>query len=292
MGTYTFECWGSEGGSRTHLNPGKGAYTKGNLTLTDNKKGPFYIYVGSGGNNGGGQGEQPGGGSTDVRLTNTQDFNGWKSRIMVAAGGGGAFYDGGGNSAVVFTSRSPGDGGAYNGYDANGYCAQYAGYHWSGYGASQTAGGACGQGSSTIDSGASSSTARGSFFMGGVGYNPQASGNYPSSGGGGGYYGGGHGVHPGSTHTGGGGGSSFISGHPGFNAVGSNATASNRQHTSQPNHYSGYVFNSGSTEVIDGRGYKWTNASTKTLTNQTKPTGGTERGHSGNGYARVTVVRQ
>jgi type II secretory pathway pseudopilin PulG len=85
-------------------------------------------------------------------------------------------------------------------------------------------------------------------------------------GGGGGYYGGG-----GATCAGGsGGGSSFISGHTGCNAV-----IPTTVHTNQVMHYSGYTFSN--TQMIAG------NAS------MISPTGITETGHSGNGYARITL---
>lgn len=95
------------------------------------------------------------------------------------------------------------------------------------------------------------------------------------SGGGGGYYGGTGGqATGGSCHNmGGGGGSSFISGHTGSNAVSATGV-----HTSQPNHYSGLVFTE--TAMLGGN---------ETMPN---PSGGTEVGHSGNGYARITVLKR
>jgi type II secretory pathway pseudopilin PulG len=96
----------------------------------------------------------------------------------------------------------------------------------------------------------------GSFGIGGSG-----------CGGGGGYYGGGGAW----CARGAGGGSSFISGYNGCNAITPDGT-----HTNQPVHYSGYVFTN--TQMIAG------NAS------MPSPTGGTETGHSGNGYARITLT--
>ena len=75
----------------------------------------------------------------------------------------------------------------------------------------------------------------------------------------------------------GGGGSSFISGHEGCDAITETSTADAITHTGEPNHYSGKVFTN--TQMIAG------NAT------QTKPGGGTETGHSGNGYARITLSR-
>jgi len=91
------------------------------------------------------------------------------------------------------------------------------------------------------------------------------------SGGGSGYYGGSAG-----NHAGGAGGSSFISGYPGCNAISANSTEDAIVHTGQPNHYSGYVF---------------TNSVMK-AGNETmpSPSGGTETGHTGNGYAIITQL--
>jgi len=70
------------------------------------------------------------------------------------------------------------------------------------------------------------------------------------------------------------GGSSFISGHTGCNAITSSSTSSNIVHTGQPNHYSGYVF----TNTVMKAGNEV----------MPSPTGGTETGHSGNGYCKIT----
>ena len=105
---------------------------------------------------------------------------------------------------------------------------------------------------------------------------PTPSYTYTSSGGGGGYYGGGHGNHPGNSWTGGGGGSSFISGYPGCNAISKDSTQDKIIHTNQENHYSGKVFTE--TQMIAGNA------------EMPNPTGGTETGHTGNGYARITIV--
>lgn len=93
--------------------------------------------------------------------------------------------------------------------------------------------------------------------------------------------GGGNGYYSGYTATvspwfmGGGGGSSFISGYTGCNAISANSTENNIVHTGLPNHYSGYVFSNAvmkaGNEVMPS------------------PKGGTETGHTGNGYA---IIRQ
>ena len=95
------------------------------------------------------------------------------------------------------------------------------------------------------------------------------------AGAGGGYYGGYAAVITGSGRgLRGTGGSSFISGHTGCNAISSSSTSSNIIHTGQPNHYSGYVF----TNTVMKAGNEV----------MPSPTGGTETGHSGNGYCKIT----
>jgi hypothetical protein len=255
-----------------------GGYTSGIISFQNNNI--LYIYVGNASTdyaaedysyNGGAQGEAPGGGATDIRLTNGnwKEFNSLKSRIMVAGGGGGGFHN------PTTSSRQPGHAGGLSGIDA--YC-KYTnpsthtltdGY--SGKGGTQTNGGAHGTGEfedQRLDK------ANGGFGYGGYGYNKDKPNKGCASGGGGGYYGGGHGVHPGSSWTGGGGGSSFISGHTGCNAISSSSTESKITHTGSPNHYSGKVF----TNTVMKAGNE----------SMPSPTGGTETGHSGNGYCKIT----
>lgn len=220
-GTYVFECWGAQGGDWGFNPPnskgGLGGYTKGTITLTQPQT--FYVYVGqaSGPFNGGGYAANnpaaSGGGATDFRLIGGawDDLTGLRSRIMVAGGGGGGeCYPGGAG------------GGLTGGTAGTGYCGSY---DKAATGGSQTAGGQAGY---TYGHGYG---AAGSFGKGAPGI-PDASGD-SGSGGGGGYYGGGSTTYA----NGGGGGSSFISGHPGCNAVNASGV-----HTNQPVHYSGLVF--------------------------------------------------
>ncbi len=74
----------------------------------------------------------------------------------------------------------------------------------------------------------------------------------------------------------GGGGSSFISGYPGCNAISVSSTSTNIIHTGSPDHYSGYMF--ANMKMIAGD------------SSMPSPSGGTETGHTGNGYARITFV--
>ena len=96
------------------------------------------------------------------------------------------------------------------------------------------------------------------------------------AGAGGGYYGGCASVRDENNLVGlrGAGGSSFISGHTGCNAISSSSTENNIIHTSQPNHYSGKVF----TNTVMKAGNE----------SMPSPTGGTETGHTDNGYCKIT----
>jgi hypothetical protein len=252
-GIYKVECWGASASGLDNLyyNSGRGGYSMGYITLTQGMT--LYIYVGQEGGafNGGGQGETSGGGATDVRLIS----NTWKDfnslkSRIMVAGGGGL-----------------------KGTDA--YCVYIpdGGTGYSGHGGTQTSGGKCGT-SSTFDP--YTPNADGHFGFGGIGNSYDNGIGNMSSGGGGGYYGGGHGVHPGNGWTGGGGGSSFISGYPGCNAISESSTSTNIIHTGSPNHYSGYVFTN--MQMIAGDSL------------MPSPSGGTETGHTGNGYARITFI--
>ena len=72
----------------------------------------------------------------------------------------------------------------------------------------------------------------------------------------------------------GGGGSAFISGYSGCYAINESSTSSNITFKSNANHYSGYIFTNMS--MVSGD------------SNMPSPTGGTETGHSGNGYCKIT----
>ena len=99
------------------------------------------------------------------------------------------------------------------------------------------------------------------------------------AGGGGGYYGGNaswNGVNNDDTFACASGGSSFISGYPDCDAIDESSTEDNIIHTGQPNHYSGKVFIN--PVMIDGGSV------------MPKPRGGTETGHSGNGYCIISWI--
>ena len=279
-GTYTMECWGASGGasvtegvlSRPNNTPGKGGYTIGNLKITsletniyiyvgakggDAKMSGNRAYAGSGGWNGGGSGandgaddeaDGAGGGATDIRLTyndSPTNFTSLKSRIMVAGGGGGAGY--GGSDYPVMVGGCGGNTTAGLGSSGG---VEY------GTAADQVSGNAFGQGKSGV-----------------------TSTNASQPGGGGGYYGG-NVVKTGTSYIScAGGGSSFISGYSGCNAIKEGATTGgSSNHTSSPNHYSGFIFTAGN--MING----YSSMPDPTTTS------GTMTGNSGNGYCRITFI--
>lgn len=272
-GKYKIELWGASGA----YNGGLGGYTKGEIYLDASDK--LYIYVGGvgkqgaaaeGGWNGGGKsGNQEstagsGGGATDVRLMKTEkgsiwnEFDSLKSRIMVAAGGGGGAYYSNGNSGVGGIG-----GGLIGGTGTSTYQSNRGG-----------AGG--------LQTGTGTSYFSNASFGVGGGYR---SGEQITGGGGGGYYGGNYG---GDYGAGAGGGSSFISGHEGCNAITVDSTSSNIIHTGSSLHYSGKFFLD--TVIIDGQGYKWTTVKTTKVGMPTTTGSSTEYGHSGNGYAKITLI--
>ena len=279
-GTYKIECWGAQGGS-TYAPGGKGGYTCGNLQLS--KGIPLYIYIGpttsgispvfncgSSASTGGSVDVyiSPGGGATDVRLQNGDwnDFNSLKSRIIVAAGGGGG---------AVY-SNSPQIAGGYAGGLQAGP-TKYVYY----------LGGSCLVFDSKNGVTVQTSTNGPIKDLAEEGYSNNNGklvtstysifGNYnnPPVGCGSGYYGG---INYGECDTvyNGMGGSSFISGYIGCNAIKESSTVDNIVHTGLPDHYSGYIFTN--SIMIAGNAQ------------MPSPSGSTETGHAGNGYARITFV--
>ncbi len=294
-GTYKLEVWGAEGGGASITLGGKGAYVSGYLKLL--KGSILYIYVGEHGDifdahdiiktetfeskknksddniftlgrinhtifNNGGESVKirdgwsyGGGGSTDIRLSKGEwnSFNSLKTRIIVASGGGGActyFANEEGGNAGGLTGFSGIENVGDDGDDATG--------------GEQSQGGLHGTGDHMYPE-----TTRANF-----GFTEY---NYVTTGGGGnGYYAGGNGNHGNGTVGSGAGGSSFISGYPGCNAISESSTSTNIIHSGSPNHYSGYVFSN--MQMIPGNSL------------MPSPSGGTETGHTGNGYARITFI--
>lgn len=238
-GTYSFECWGASGGGSRENGTFRantaslGGYTYGEISLT--KDAAFYVYVGqkgtdavtkknsAGGWNGGGLGTWDtsddesagaGGGATDIRLTsgNWNNFDGLKSRIMVAGGGGGRNYR--------YEEAGYGFGGGIEG-----------GYGY-GYGTVYTTPGGQNSGHAYFGKGEDAT---------GVGDSDG------QAGGGGGYYGGRGGGHQSNDSYSGGGGSSFVSGLTGCIAIDESSTSSSLVLKDNSEHYSGYVFSNAST---------------------------------------------
>ena len=270
-GRYFFELWGSEGGGGNKDLTGKGAYVSGQISLR--QKRTIYIYLGdrTGRNGGGSASKASGGGSTDIRLNNSDTFDGYMSRIMVAAGGGGGvIHD---NSVGIYTpfGRS-GDGGSEESAPVQYYINIGNGdpsYLTLSTVATQTNGG---RGSECLRNSEvcfSSPSYNGSFFKGGDGYYLGA---------GGGYFGGGGGNHGLSIVSFPTGGSSYISGRHGCRAI--NTKTSNTSFfdmKKDPYHDSGLYFTN--TTMLSGN-----SSNIPTLT------GSFENGHSGDGIARITYL--
>ena len=272
-GYYYLQVWGAQGGSyNEEIAPGgNGGYSKGYIYL--NAGDTLYINTGSkggygtsnsstatsgGGVNGGGSAGYrggAGGGATDIRINQNDLY----SRVIVAGGGGGSFYQ----SSSIYALG--GAGGGATGVAGEHYNSSYA--YYSGKGGTQTAGGSGG----TAEEKAYYGNA-GVFGIGGnTGTRYQSTSIYSNGAGGGGWYGGGAAGHyngeTNNRYAGGGGGSGYVY---------TESTAS-----SYPN---GCLLNDS---------YYLTNASTHAgNTAFESPTGGTETGHEGNGYAKVTYVGQ
>ena len=279
-GIYKVELWGA---STKHEEEGfynTGGYTSGNILLDKNSK--LYLFLGgygrdcylthAGGFNGGGNNPSfgthsnqtwrgnNGAGATDIRLIGG-DWNnqlGLRSRIMVAAAG--VSYVGAGGLIgynLVSTTNPATQVSGGTGFSAGGF----------GFGGNSQSG------TSLYGSNAGSS----GYYGGSGGY--LYNGNYDSY------------------NVTIGGGSSFISGHTGCVAIKSATDQSPKSNcTTGANniecskHYSGFYFSN--TKMIDGLGYAWTSTkgSQELMPN---PTGGfypLGKGHSGNGYARITFI--
>lgn len=251
-GVYKFEVWGAQGGYRSSSSyGGKGGYSVGTIALTD--KTNIFVYVGGSGNTGGTSGGFNGGGKR-----NTYKGGGGASDIRI---GQDSLY-----TRVIVAGGGGSDGasnktGMYGGGTTGGSTSQN--YGTGGYGGTQT--GVSSSSWQTTSQSTSTSSQSGAYAGFGFGGN----GIYRSSGyggaGGGGWYGG-SGSYPdgsGDDDRGGGGGSGFV-------WTGSNAP-------------SGYLL---------GSEYYLTDAST-IAGNASMPStsGGTETGHTGNGYARITAIK-
>lgn len=290
-GVYKVELWGSSGGHSNETYPSTGGYTKGEIYINEGDY--FYVYVGGvggtvtlsteqgvGGYNGGGiggLGEPPGagggaggGGATDIRLISGawDNVSSLRSRIMVAGGGGG----GGHNESQRGSGGSLAGGGhTYGGAGADGTLQTGGGGAGGYYGVGGRGGNNGGVGGTAYSTNTSEGYP-GIFGVGGTGGGVNQYNRDGGGGGGGGYYGGGGGGGgAGGSAGSGGGGSSFISGFTGANAINADGT-----HSNQSKHFSGYIFKN--MIMMTGR------------QSFLSPTGTTETGHMGPGYARITLI--
>lgn len=268
-GYYYLQVWGAQGGYRSSSNyAGKGGYSKGYVYL--NEGDTVYVNTGgaggsgssgcgskicAGGYNGGGYRYKyyGGGGATDIRINQNSLY----ARVIVAGGGG---SDGAKNKKGMYGGGTTGGSSTEN-YTANSnYSGKGGTQTYSGYSTSYTI-------TTQATSGLNSNSKN--YYAGGFGFG--GGGVYLSSGyggaGGGGWYGG-SGTVPdssGDDDRGGGGGSGYVY---------TSSTAAN--------YPSGCLLNSN---------YYLTNASTHAgNTSFESTTGGTETGHTGNGYAKITYV--
>lgn len=254
-GEYKLECWGAQGGSyNTSFQGGLGGYSVGTLTLTEETT--LNIYVG----------EQPAA-VTTKRTVCPGGFNGggngynryYSSTYSYGQGGGGGtdirINDQSIYSRVIVAgggggSSSNDDSATKYGGGSIGGCAINGG------GGGQTSGGSASKMTAGTFAAGASTTTKGNNYK------------YGSGGGGGGWYGGGAcSTYSDSTnyrsYNGGGSGYVYTAG-----------TASN--------YPSGCLLNSA---------YYLTDAQTIAgNTSFPSPSGGTETGHSGNGFARITVL--
>lgn len=262
-GSYKLECWGAQGGYRSSATyGGKGGYSVGELTLSEETM--LYIQVGRSGGYAG---------DSVYTIETSGGYNGGGKRDNSSPGGGGAtdirigqdslyarvIVAGGGGSDGANNKK-----GMYGGGESGGSSTE--GYGTGGFGGTQTGvSDSSWQTASQSENTSSQSDAYAGFGFGGNGVT--YGGGYGGAGGGGWY--GGSGAYPDGSNDddrGGGGGSGYIY---------TSSTAFN--------YPSGCLLNSS---------YYLTNAQTIAgNTSFPSPTSGsTETGHSGNGYARITVL--
>lgn len=262
-GSYKLECWGAQGGYRSSATyGGKGGYSVGELTL--NEETMLYVQVGRSGGYAG----------DSIYTTETSGgYNGGGKRDSGSPGGGGAtdirigqdslyarvIVAGGGGSDGANNKK-----GMYGGGESGGSSTES--YGTGGFGGTQT--GVSDSSWQTTSQSTGTGTATDAYAGFGFGGNGVTYSSGYGGAGGGGWYGG-SGAYPdsgGDDDRGGGGGSGYIY---------TSSTASN--------YPSGCLLNSS---------YYLTNAQT-IAGNASFPSptsGSTETGHSGNGYARITVL--
>ena len=260
QGTYKLEVWGAQGGNMGSYYGGKGGYSVGNLKL--NTSTTLYVTVGGRGNNTQSGGFNGGGTVTGSDTSTYQASGGGATDISLYGTANTTSWNttnhlysriivaGGGGGATSYSASDGGHGGGIEGLVSPGNTSN----NRRGLGGTQTSGGSW----TTLGSSSYTVTA-GTFGSGGSGYNTGSSG-WPGSGGGSGWYGGG-----GGTAAGGAGGSGYVY---------TSSTAGNYPSSCKLNN--NYYLTDAQTIAGD--------------TSFLSPTGTSEIGHSGNGYARITPL--
>lgn len=254
-GRYKLECWGAEGGIGNGGTGGLGGYSKGELLVTQNLT--LYMYVGSKGYSKVETIVFNGGGLAEASSSYNSGSGGGATDISLKKDSWDStnhFYSrlivAGGGGGGAGSSATAGYNGAYGGGEVGGGVSISNSAHDTVSGGTQTTAG--------ISSATYTGLTGGSFGKGGT---YQGGGSESGGGGGGGWYGGG----AGSYGTAGAGGSGYV------------YTSS-----SASNYPSGCLLNST---------YYLSNAQT-IAGNQSfpAPIDGTETGHSGNGYVKITKL--
>ena len=268
-GQYILEVWGAQGGYRNNTSyGGKGGYSIGTINLENDTQ--LFIYVGgaggngtsgcgsticTGGFNGGGYRYKyyGGGGATDIRVGSNSLY----SRVIVAGGGG---SDGASNKKGMHGGGLSGGSSTESWSSCSSYCGKGGTQTYSGYSQEYTV---TEQATTELTTNTLANYGGGFAFGGGGIYK---SGGYGGAGGGGWY--GGSGTSPdgsGDDDRGGGGGSGYV-----------------YTESTAVNYPSGCLLNGNyyltDAEIIDGN------------TSFLSPNGISETGHSGNGYARITLI--
>lgn len=270
-GIYKLEVWGAQGGSYSTIAGGKGGYSTGTITISSQTT--VYVYVGgqgagantatalAGGFNGGGNGYGgasyyfgSGGGASDIRIGQDSLY----ARVIVAGGGGGI----GSQSTSSSRRYAGGYGGGESGSDGKRRSASYRG----GNGGTQTTAGTSYNGTTANPTNYNASLA--GFGVGGG----RTSGTNRTAGGGGGWYGGGF-----SASGGGGGGSGYV------------YTSSTKDNYPSGKLITDDCLLTNASTILDS------SASSNpdpyaSQTSMPSPSGGTESGHAGDGYARITKI--
>ena len=281
-GRYLIECWGASG-SLPVSEFVRGAYSSGILEVQNPIT--LYAYLGNVGTlngiatfNGGGRGSvqgNSGGGATDFRLVNGSfsSLEGLISRVIVAGGGAGL------NQYSDYTpyyenTYEYGNGGSQEG--GSGYLIRNSDvpHITIASGGSQKEGGL---------SGYCTSHCEGNYpinmnYRGKLGIGADAQNSKYTTGGGGGYFGGGAGGVTDYVVGSGVGGSSYVSGHPKCSSI-------------VPNHSSDIGYDVDESSSIHHSGIEfYMPTMISGNENMVEPNGAISIGHSGPGYAKITIL--